>query len=64
MNEYKLWYSRPASGWSQGLPIGNGRLGAVIYGGVEEETWSITEVTYLVREIGIDSRSIQRESGS
>lgn len=46
MNELKLWYSRPAQGWSQGLPIGNGRLGAVIYGGVENETWSITEVTY------------------
>ncbi|OCT12903.1 alpha-L-fucosidase [Paenibacillus pectinilyticus] len=46
MNELKLWYTRPASNWSQGLPIGNGRLGAVIYGGVEQETWSITEVTY------------------
>jgi alpha-L-fucosidase 2 len=35
INEMKLWYTRPASNWSQGLPIGNGRLGAMIYGGRE-----------------------------
>ncbi|MFC5652951.1 glycoside hydrolase N-terminal domain-containing protein [Paenibacillus solisilvae] len=46
MNESKLRYTRPALDWSQGLPIGNGRLGAVVYGGIESETWSITEVTY------------------
>ncbi|WP_312886243.1 glycoside hydrolase family 95 protein [Paenibacillus plantarum] len=46
MNETKLWYTRPASNWSEGLPIGNGRLGAMIYGGVKHETWSLTEVTY------------------
>ncbi|MDR6551690.1 glycoside hydrolase family 95 protein [Paenibacillus qinlingensis] len=46
MNEMKLWYDRPASNWSQGLPIGNGRLGAMIYGGVGHETWSLTELTY------------------
>ncbi|SDM81685.1 alpha-L-fucosidase 2 [Paenibacillus sp. yr247] len=46
MNDLKLWYSSTASDWSQGLPIGNGRLGAVIFGGIEKETWSITEVTY------------------
>jgi alpha-L-fucosidase 2 len=42
----RLWYSRPAEGWPQGLPIGNGRLGAVIHGGIESETWCITESTY------------------
>ncbi|KRF08103.1 alpha-L-fucosidase [Paenibacillus sp. Soil766] len=46
MNEMKIWFNRPASNWSQGLPIGNGRLGAMIYGGVEHETWSLTELTY------------------
>jgi alpha-L-fucosidase 2 len=46
MNGMKLQYSRPATSWSQGLPIGNGRLGAVIQGGIEHETWSLTEVTY------------------
>ncbi|MCD9021655.1 glycoside hydrolase family 95 protein [Cohnella silvisoli] len=46
MNGLKLRYSRPATGWSQGLPIGNGRLGAVIQGGIETETWNLTEITY------------------
>lgn len=46
MNDLKLWYTSAALNWSQGLPIGNGRLGSVIYGGIEKETWSMTEVTY------------------
>ncbi|RED63201.1 glycoside hydrolase family 95 protein [Cohnella lupini] len=46
MGQMKLRYSRPATGWSDGLPIGNGSLGAVIQGGMESEKWSITEVTY------------------
>ncbi|MCY9670344.1 glycoside hydrolase family 95 protein [Paenibacillus alginolyticus] len=46
MNNWKLWYTNAALSWSQGLPIGNGRLGSVIYGGIEKETWSMTEVTY------------------
>jgi len=46
MNHSKLWYSGPAADWKQGLPIGNGRIGAVIHGGIESETWSMTEITY------------------
>lgn len=46
MNHSKLWYSGPAVDWKQGLPIGNGRIGAVIHGGIESETWSMTEITY------------------
>ncbi|WP_020620323.1 glycoside hydrolase family 95 protein [Paenibacillus daejeonensis] len=45
-NGIKLWYNTPGHSWKQGLPIGNGRLGAVIYGGGDRETWSITELTY------------------
>jgi alpha-L-fucosidase 2 len=46
MKGMRLWYSRPAAGWQQGLPIGNGRLGAVIHGDIGSETWNITESTY------------------
>ncbi|QJD86594.1 glycoside hydrolase family 95 protein [Cohnella herbarum] len=46
MNGMKLKYSRPATNWSQGLPIGNGRMGAVIQGGIQSERWNLTEVTY------------------
>ncbi len=46
MNNFKLWYNGPAAGWAQGLPIGNGRIGAVVHEGLEQETWNMTEVTY------------------
>ncbi|MEC7583156.1 MAG: glycoside hydrolase family 95 protein [Planctomycetota bacterium] len=32
-----LWYEQAAAGWNQALPIGNGRLGAMVFGGVGEE---------------------------
>ena len=32
-----LWYNSPAKAWTQSLPIGNGTLGAMIYGGVKNE---------------------------
>ena len=32
-----LWYDRPAAAWVEALPIGNGRLGAMVFGGVDEE---------------------------
>ncbi len=33
-----LWYNQPAANWmTQALPIGNGRIGAMIFGGIEEE---------------------------
>ncbi len=38
--ELRLWYSQPAnpSKWEQALPLGNGRLGSMVFGGVETET--------------------------
>ena len=35
--DYKLSYSRPTSSYSEGLPCGNGRLGAMVIGGIKEE---------------------------
>ncbi len=32
-SDLKLWYTRPASLWVDALPIGNGRLGAMVFGG-------------------------------
>lgn len=40
-----LWYDNPAVEWNQALPIGNGRLGGMVYGGVENEIISINEDT-------------------
>ena len=42
----KLWYNKPAGAtWENALPIGNGRLGAMIYGNVEKETIQLNEHT-------------------
>nr|XP_031858194.1 uncharacterized protein CI109_006436 [Kwoniella shandongensis]KAA5525266.1 hypothetical protein CI109_006436 [Kwoniella shandongensis] len=43
MNE--LWYTRPASVWQEALPIGNGRLGGMVYGGVRRERIQLNEDT-------------------
>src|SRR3954451_11587487 len=40
-----LWYDRPANGWVEALPIGNGRLGAMVFGGVETERLQLNEDT-------------------
>jgi alpha-L-fucosidase 2 len=39
----KLWYQHPASGWEEALPIGNGRIGAMVFGGVNEEHLQLNE---------------------
>lgn len=41
----QLWYDRPAAQWLEALPLGNGRLGMMIYGGVEKETLALNEGT-------------------
>ena len=41
----KLWYSQPASIWEEALPVGNGRLGAMIFGGTNEEHIQFNEET-------------------
>lgn len=40
-----LWYDKPANDWTEALPIGNGRLGAMVYGGAENETIQFNEET-------------------
>lgn len=41
----ELWYDRPAADWNEALPVGNGRLGAMIFGGIEDERLQINEET-------------------
>ena len=40
-----LFYAHPAREWNQGLPIGNGRLGAVVFGNVNSERIQLNEQT-------------------
>jgi alpha-L-fucosidase 2 len=44
-SDLKLWYQQPAQNWNEALPVGNGRLGAMIFGGVEEELLQLNEET-------------------
>lgn len=40
-----LWFDRPASQWTEALPLGNGRLGAMVFGGVGTERLQINDGT-------------------
>ena len=40
-----LWYEQPATIWTDALPVGNGRLGAMVFGGVETERLQLNEDT-------------------
>ena len=40
-----LWYRQPASIWEEALPLGNGRLGAMVFGGVAQERLQLNEDT-------------------
>jgi len=41
-----IWHREPAGIWEDALPVGNGRLGAMVYGGVVEERIQLNEDTY------------------
>ncbi|MFH1719540.1 MAG: glycoside hydrolase N-terminal domain-containing protein, partial [Planctomycetota bacterium] len=41
----KLWYDEPAQKWTEALPVGNGRLGAMVFGTVETERLQLNEDT-------------------
>ena len=49
-HDLKLWYDKPASKWTEALPIGNGRLGAMVFGGVEDDRIQFNEETLWTGE--------------
>jgi len=46
----RLWYRAPAAVWNEALPIGNGRLGAMIFGGIADERIQLNEDTVWAGE--------------
>ena len=40
-----LWYDKPASAWNEALPLGNGRIGAMVFGGIASERIQLNEAT-------------------
>lgn len=39
----KIWFKKPATSWNEALPLGNGRLGAMVYGGINKEIIQLNE---------------------
>jgi len=44
--DLKLWYTTPSKAWTDALPLGNGRLGAMVYGIPQRDTIQINEDTF------------------
>ncbi|MFG6415540.1 glycoside hydrolase N-terminal domain-containing protein [Roseateles sp. DC23W] len=44
---HRLWYRRPADEWVQALPVGNGRLGAMVFGGTHTERLQLNENSFF-----------------
>jgi alpha-L-fucosidase 2 len=44
-DDLRLWYRQPAEAWTEALPIGNGRIGAMVFGGVARERLQLNEDT-------------------
>lgn len=59
-NELKLWYNEPAANWNEALPIGNGRLGAMVFGNPRQEQLQLNEETVWA---GGPNSNITAESG-
>ncbi len=47
-----LWYTEPAAEWIQALPVGNGRLGAMVFGCLQNERLQLNEETIWARPEG------------
>ncbi|WP_246204670.1 glycoside hydrolase family 95 protein [Devosia marina] len=45
MQNLELWYRAPATAWTEALPLGNGRLGAMVFGGIDREEFQLNEAT-------------------
>lgn len=45
INNLVLWYQKPAQAWTDALPVGNGKLGAMVFGGVKQERIQLNEET-------------------
>lgn len=43
--DVRIWYDTPAANWNEALPIGNGRLGAMIFGSIDREHLQLNENT-------------------
>lgn len=45
LRDIRLWYDAPAANWNEALPLGNGRLGAMVFGDPQKEHLQLNENT-------------------
>jgi alpha-L-fucosidase 2 len=57
-----LWYRSPAKEWTEALPVGNGVLGAMVFGGVEHERLQLNEHTLWSGHHVEDDNAVAREA--
>ncbi len=43
-NDLRLWYREPALKWEEALPLGNARLGAMVFGGIKKDEIQLNEI--------------------
>jgi alpha-L-fucosidase 2 len=58
---HQLWYTKPANNWNEALPIGNGFIGGMIFGGLEHERIQLNESTIWA---GGPNNNIDPEAGN
>lgn len=54
-----LWYNSPAENWNEALPVGNGRIGAMVFGGIDKEVLQLNENTLYSGEPSIIFKDVQ-----
>ena len=45
-DEQRIWFNTPAKEWLEALPLGNGKMGAMLYGGIVSDTIALNEDTF------------------
>src|ERR1051325_8157929 len=63
-NALKLWYKQPAQQWTQALPVGNGRLAAMVFGDFRKEHIQLNEDTIWSGEKRSEERRVGKECRS
>lgn len=53
-----LWYDKPSEKWTDALPLGNGRIGAMVFGGIDHEHLQLNEDTLVSGEPPADLRTL------
>ena len=62
-NNHILWYDEPAATWTEALPIGNSRLGAMIFGSPSADRLQLNEETIWPGGFGISAESAPARMG-